>query len=125
LATPHHCGSSYTARFAGIPAENGFRMMMAMATAWPNLLDSAESVFRLVVDEAKEYAIFLLDEHGRIESWNPGAELIFDRPAADTIGQNFSILFTEADRAAGVPERELATAREARAAERWAVGLLR
>ena len=86
-----------------------------------NLLDSAESVFRLVVDEAKEYAIFLLDDNGRIESWNPGAEIIFGRPAAETIGQNFSILFTEADRAAGAPARELETAREKGRAEdtRW------
>jgi hypothetical protein len=38
-----------------------------------SLLDSAESVFRLVVEEAKEYAILLLDPSGRIESWNPGA----------------------------------------------------
>ena len=86
-----------------------------------SLLDSAESVFRLAVDEAKEYAIFLLDPAGRIESWNPGAEIIFGRSAADTIGQNFSILFADADRAAGVPERELETARESGRAEdtRW------
>lgn len=85
------------------------------------LLDSAESVFRLVVDEAKEYAIFLLDPNGRIESWNPGAAIIFGRPAEETIGQSFSILFTEADRLAAVPERELETAREKGRAEdtRW------
>ena len=86
-----------------------------------SLLDSAESVFRLVVDEAKEYAIFLLDPGGRIESWNPGAEIIFNRPAADAIGQDFAILFTEADRVAGVPQRELEMAREKGRAEdtRW------
>ena len=56
-----------------------------------SLLDSAESVFRLVVEEAKEYAILLLDPSGRIESWNPGA------PATGT-GNRQPALLTFRDR---------------------------
>ena len=48
---------------------------MMMATAWPNLLDSAESVFRLVVDEAKEYAIFLLDRTRSDRELQPGGRV--------------------------------------------------
>lgn len=86
-----------------------------------SLLHSAESVFRLIVDEANEYAIFLIDAKGRIETWNPGAERIFQRPASSVIGQDFAMLFTDQDRADGVPERELHTARETGRAEdtRW------
>ena len=89
----------------------------------PNLLASAEGAFRLIVDEAKDYAIFLIDTEGRIETWNPGAEAIFGRPASDAIGQHFRILFTPQDRAAGVPEAELTKARDRGRADdaRWHV----
>ena len=87
----------------------------------PNLLASAESAFRLIVDEARDYAIFLIGNDGRIESWNPGAERIFGRAAEDVIGQHFAKLFTPADREAAVPEKELTKAREEGRAEdtRW------
>ena len=86
-----------------------------------NLLESAESVFRLIVEEAKDYAIFLMDGDGRIETWNPGAESIFARSAQQAVGESFHMLFTDEDRAHGVPERELSTAREKGRAEdtRW------
>ena len=87
----------------------------------PNLLASADSAFRLILDEAKDYAIFLLDRDGRIETWSAGAETIFGRAASEVIGQHFRILFTPEDREAGIPEKELATARDGGRSEdtRW------
>jgi hypothetical protein len=93
---PTTCASSYTARFASIPRENGFRIVRLRSMA--SLLDSAESVFRLVVEEAKEYAILLLDPSGRIESWNPGA------PATGT-GNRHYLLFAIAPILARVTRR--------------------
>jgi len=87
----------------------------------PNLLASADNALRLILDEAKDYAIFLIDADGRVETWNAGAELIFGRPASEVVGQHFRALFLPQDREAGVPEKELAKAREAGRAEdtRW------
>lgn len=87
-----------------------------------DLLTPSDSVFRLI-DQATEYAIVFLDGNGRIETWNRGAEMIFGRTAAAVIGQPFAVLFTEADRSGGVPEKELQNARETGRAEdtRWHV----
>ncbi|HSP34562.1 MAG TPA: PAS domain S-box protein, partial [Thermoanaerobaculia bacterium] len=87
----------------------------------PNLLSSAEGAFRLILDEAKDYAIFVLDTDGRIESWNAGAERIFALTAGEAIGRHFAMLFVPDDREAGVPEKELAKARDEGRAEdtRW------
>jgi PAS domain S-box-containing protein len=74
------------------------------------LLDHAEGIFRLIVEGAPEFAIFLLDRDGRIESWNLGACKIFGHETAEAVGQSFEMLFTEEDLAHGRPRVELATA---------------
>jgi PAS domain S-box-containing protein len=86
-----------------------------------DLVASAESIFRLVVEEAKDFAIFLVDTDGKIESWNRGAQTIFGYGPEDVIGRDFSMLFTESDIAAGVPQKELEIARRNGRAEdtRW------
>ena len=76
---------------------------------------------QLVAETMTDFAIMTLDPEGRIASWNPGARNVFGYTSQEAIGQHFSILFTEADRAAGIPEEELKTARERGRApdERW------
>ena len=39
-------------------------------------LRRSEERFRLLIEGAQDYAIFMLDTEGRITSWNPGAERI-------------------------------------------------
>ncbi|HVF62580.1 MAG TPA: CheR family methyltransferase, partial [Casimicrobiaceae bacterium] len=75
----------------------------------------------LVVDSVHDYAILTLDEHGVIKTWNAGAEIIFGYSASEIIGQPFELLFTPEDRAAGVPDLEMRTARQVGRAEdeRW------
>ena len=75
----------------------------------------------LIVEHARDYAIFTLDGAGLIVSWSPGAEHVFGYPAADAIGMDFARLFTPADQEAGMPARELAKAVEHGRAEdtRW------
>jgi two-component system CheB/CheR fusion protein len=84
---------------------------------------ASEERLRLVIDSAIDYAIFTMDDEGRIDSWNSGAERIFGFRADEIIGQESAVIFTPEDRAAGVPLRELQAARTAgRAAdERWHV----
>jgi PAS domain S-box-containing protein len=59
---------------------------------------------------AADYAIYMLGPDGFINSWNTGAERFKGYPASEIIGQHFSRLYTEEDRAAGLPSRALQTA---------------
>jgi PAS domain S-box-containing protein len=74
-----------------------------------------------IIRNAKDYAIFTMDGAGQITSWSPGAENVFGYSPAEAIRLNFRTLFTEADQAAGAPQREIATALAGGRAEdtRW------
>ena len=84
-------------------------------------LRESEERFRLLVESARDFAIFLLDAEGRVASWNPGAERVTGFGDADILGQPVAILFTPEDRAAGAPEQELKAAAELGSSsdERW------
>jgi hypothetical protein len=86
-------------------------------------LREAEERYRLIVDNAREYSIALLDAAGRVLTWNTGSERIFGYTEAEIAGRDAAILFTPEDRAAGEHEKELATAvAEGRASDdRWQV----
>jgi PAS domain S-box-containing protein len=66
--------------------------------------------FRILVDQVREYAIFMLDPQGFVRTWNSGAERIKGYRAEEIVGSHFSRFYTEADVRAGKPERELARA---------------
>jgi PAS domain S-box-containing protein len=63
------------------------------------------------VEAVVDYAIYLLDPHGRISSWNSGASRIKGYTAAEVIGRPFSIFFTAKDRGLGKPDIALEAAR--------------
>jgi PAS domain S-box-containing protein len=67
--------------------------------------------FRQLVESVIDYAIFHLDPNGTVSSWNSGAERIKGYRPDEIIGSHFSRFYTEEDRAAGLPERALETAR--------------
>ena len=79
--------------------------------------------FELLINAVTDYAIYMLEPDGIVASWNPGARRFKGYEADEIIGRSFSLFFTEEDRAAGLPERALATAeREGRfEAEGWRV----
>jgi PAS domain S-box-containing protein len=62
------------------------------------------------VESVKDFAIFTVDPQGLVVTWNPGAERLFGYPEKEILGQQLATLFTPEDRAAGVPEQEIATA---------------
>jgi PAS domain S-box-containing protein len=70
-------------------------------------LKRSEERFRLLVEEVKDYAIFMLDTEGRIVSWNEGAERIKGYKAQEIIGQHFSNFYTKEDQENGRPQRGL------------------
>jgi two-component system, cell cycle sensor histidine kinase and response regulator CckA len=86
-------------------------------------LKESEESFRLMVENAQDYAIFLLDIEGRISSWNPGAQRLLGYSEGEILGKHVSIIFTPEDLAAGMAEKEIQTARRDGKAldERWHV----
>jgi PAS domain S-box-containing protein len=78
----------------------------AMAVEEPTDAD-----FRRLVGAVRDYAIFLLDAHGRIASWNTGAQLAKGYTADEIIGQHFSVFYPPDRVAEGWPEQELELAR--------------
>ena len=86
------------------------------------LLDSEER-FRLLVEQVKDYAIFILDPRGNISSWNQGARRLKGYTADEVIGKHFSIFYTPEDIARDHPTNELTIAvREGRYEEEgWRV----
>jgi PAS domain S-box-containing protein len=72
-----------------------------------------DSRYQLLVEAVTDYAIYMLDPAGNVVSWNPGAQRFKGYEAAEIIGRHFSNFYTEEDRAAGLPQRALETARTA------------
>ncbi|HUF57276.1 MAG TPA: PAS domain S-box protein [Thermohalobaculum sp.] len=64
----------------------------------------------LLLQSITDVGIYLLDPHGRIASWNPGAERISGWSAAEVLGRHVSLLYPAAEAAAGAPDRNLAEA---------------
>ena len=73
-------------------------------------LRSSEEHLRMVIENAREYAIFTTDVNRFITSWNPGAERILGYAGPEALGRSADMIFTTEDQAAGVP---VAEAREA------------
>ena len=86
-------------------------------------LRTSEDRFRLVVERALDYAIFITDAQGRITDWLPGAASVFGWTSKEAVGQSASILFTSEDRRCREDEKELEAARRDGAAPnvRWLV----
>ncbi|HEX6706677.1 MAG TPA: PAS domain S-box protein [Albitalea sp.] len=76
-------------------------------------LRQSEENFRLLVEGAKDYAMFLLDADGAVLTWNAGAERVHGMSAEAAVGSGYDVFYTEQDVAAGKPRTELAIARQA------------
>jgi PAS domain S-box-containing protein len=66
--------------------------------------------FGLFVRSVRDYAIFMLDPAGRVQTWNAGAEHIKGYAAHEIIGRHFSTFYPRHDVDAGKPEMELRVA---------------
>ncbi|HZY16912.1 MAG TPA: PAS domain S-box protein [Ramlibacter sp.] len=69
-------------------------------------LRASEERLRLMVENARDYAIFSIDLQRCVTTWNSGAERLLGYSAAEVLGHSGDIIFTEADRQAGAPEKE-------------------
>lgn len=80
-------------------------------------------LFDLLVKNANGLAIFTLDAHWRVASWNVSAERLLGYQEHEIIGQLADVFFTAEDRAKKEPEKEFKTAAEVGQAsdDRWIV----
>jgi PAS domain S-box-containing protein len=78
-------------------------------------------LLRLLVDAAREFAIFAVEPDGTILTWNPGVRNITGYEEHEFLGMNCDRLFTPEDREAHAPEQEREIARRDGQAldERW------
>jgi hypothetical protein len=70
----------------------------------------SEQNFRLLVEGVRDYAIYMLDPHGRVATWNAGSERIKGYVASEIIGHYFGEFYPPPDVASHKPEQHLAIA---------------
>jgi two-component system CheB/CheR fusion protein len=86
-------------------------------------LRETQERFRLLVEGAQDYAMFLLDEDNRITFWSKGAERVFGWSEQEVAGKGGDVIFTPEDKRKGAVEEELVNARTEGSAldRRWHV----
>lgn len=84
-------------------------------------LRQAQERYFLLIEQVTEYAIFITDTEGRITSWNAGAQRLFGHNDEQALGQHLALVFTDEDRALGLPQARMdeAARRGAVPDERW------
>ena len=85
------------------------------------VLNENTQQIQLIIDSARDYAIFSIDTDGNVLTWNTGAENVFGYSEAEIVGLNMDVLYMPDDRANHVPEQERQRAAEAGYSEdeRW------
>ncbi len=117
-------GSEFPAEIALSPLKTPEGVLMTAAIRDISVRKQAQDALRLseerlrmVVSNAKDYAILMLDPKGIVVSWNEGAERIKGYRADEIIGQHFSRFYSPEDISDGKPELELEIAARAERAE--------
>jgi PAS domain S-box-containing protein len=103
-----------------VPGAISFLKLMYDAThqrRTSEALRHSEEQYRLLVENLRDYAVFLLDAEGHVASWTAEAQKMKGYAAQDIIGRHFRVFFTPEDQERGQPERELETAVNAGRAE--------
>lgn len=75
-------------------------------------LRESEERFRCLVENVKDYAIYMLDPEGRVISWNQGAERINGYQEDEILGESVSRFYLPEDVQAGKLEQALKIAAE-------------
>jgi PAS domain S-box-containing protein len=70
--------------------------------------DNINELYRLLVEGAKDYAIFALDPEGRVLTWNEGARRMKGYEAFEIIGQHMSVFYPPDALERNWPQQELA-----------------
>lgn len=84
-------------------------------------LQGSERQYRLMVENVRDYAMYMTDPQGTVTKWNVGAERVLGWPEKEIVGTSASVTFTPEDRQRGDDVKEMETAkRDGHAAnDRW------
>lgn len=84
-------------------------------------LHTSEERLRITLEAAVDFAIINTNNEGIVQGWNSGAEKMFGYTPEEVMGKPSDIIFTEEDKEAGIPNKEMETARIKGKAmdERW------
>jgi PAS domain S-box-containing protein len=63
-------------------------------------------MFRLLVENVRDYALFVVDAEGRVQTWTPGAERLLGYEQDEILGQSADRFFTPEDIQNGIPYQE-------------------
>ncbi len=74
--------------------------------------EQSDEMFRLLIESVRDYAIFLLDQDGRVASWNAGAQHIKGYRAEEILGRHVSVFYEAEAVARRWPHYELERARQ-------------
>src|SRR5581483_244321 len=103
-AAPDAAGDGGVMRGAGA---GGARSSAKRTTAKVRGLLDDDQRFRILIDSVKDYAIFMLDAGGRVQTWNAGAELLKGYRPDEIIGRSIETFYDDEDRRRGLPRRLL------------------
>jgi PAS domain S-box-containing protein len=81
-------------------------------TLAPPKASGLEQRLQLLIEAVQDYAIFVLDPQGHIESWNTGAQKLKGYSREDVLGRHLSIFYPPEAVATGWPDEELRRARQ-------------
>jgi len=73
---------------------------------------NSDALYRLLIEQVEDYAIFALDREGRVRTWNPGAERLKGYTASEIIGKSFTVFYPPEAVERGLPQELLRTALE-------------
>ncbi|MGE8051932.1 putative bifunctional diguanylate cyclase/phosphodiesterase [Pseudomonas monteilii] len=76
-----------------------------------SLAANPDIMYRLLIQSVVDYAIYLLTPEGIVANWNPGAQRAKGYHADEIVGQHYSLFYSDAERAAGLPALNLEQAR--------------
>jgi PAS domain S-box-containing protein len=109
-----HVSVSYIPDFGADGTVNGYYGLTHDRTALQHsedLVRSTNERIGLITDSFTDYAIFSMDKNGIIETWNPGAEIIFGYSREDVLGRSYEFVFTPEDLSRGVWTKEMRNSR--------------
>src|SRR5690349_12137386 len=78
----------------------------------PNASGLPPNLYQHLVEQVKDYAIFMLDPKGNVLTWNQGARRLKGYEGREIIGNHFSVFFTKDDLDHDKPRYELKMATE-------------
>jgi PAS domain S-box-containing protein len=99
------CMNERTARLSAVNEELGKEILERNHAQ--ESLQASEERFRLLIEGVKDYAIFMLDNDGRVMTWNTAAERIIGYHTEEILEKHFSIFYQREDIAADKPTQVL------------------